>query len=118
MDKHTYEPFLKHGGTPICCRSSNEVDLLIKDISSIFPDTKNRLSSISRVFGCMGYESEVVYRFAENDEGIISTNFCTYEFYRKHGYEIVEFADILAANNNGYEDDLAWELEDLAVLFE
>ena len=118
MDICVYEPFFKNGGTPIRCRSLDEVDRLMQDMSALFPEMSERLAKLKCVFGSKDkYQSEVVYRFAYYDNGSISANFCTYEFYKLQGYPIAEFADILAEHGNDDEDDTDWELEDLAVLF-
>lgn len=118
MDRCVYEPFFKDGGTPIRCRSLDEVDRLFQDMSALFPKMTEKFAKLKCIFGSKDkYQSEIVYRFAYYDNGKLSANFCTYAFYRQQGYPIVEFSDILAEHGNEDEDDADWELEDLAVLF-
>ena len=118
MDKWLYEPFFKDGGTPIRCRSIDEVDRLFQDMSTLFPEMTEKFANLKCILGIEDrYKSEIVYRFAYYDNGKLSANFCTYEFYRQQGYSIIEFSDILAEHSNEDEDDAEWELEDLAVLF-
>ena len=51
MDRCVYEPFFKNGGTPIRCRSLDEVDRLMQDMSALFPEMSERLASLNVFLG-------------------------------------------------------------------
>lgn len=124
MDKRSiYESLIRNGSTPIRCCSKEEANQLIDDMCSLFPTYKNRLRPLSKVFGAKvedseeSYDTEVVYRFEEVAPGKLVPNFCTYEYYRRKGYEVVDFCDIFSEVQDDVNTNL-WAQDNWLALFE
>lgn len=110
MDRSAiYEKLFQGKGTPIRCKTQEEVDQIIGDMIQMFPYRKKNLRIIGGIFGsCIDdkiYEDEIVFRFNYEREDSISLNFCTYDFYRERGYEIVEFSEVFTLDTAPLEED-------------
>lgn len=119
MDKKDiYEGLFDGRGTPIRCRSLDEVVALISDIKQLFPKQHRRLDEIVKIYGNGRYETEIVFRFARHDVcDHISINFCNEQFYRNEGYDIIEFSDLMELNKPDSEEETAAFAESFRNLF-
>lgn len=114
-NKSAYKALMMFGGTPVRCRSYNEVKQFIEGLCEIYPSQSDMLKARIKVFGCNGYESEVVFLITEStvSPDRVAIGFCTADYYRRKGYVIAEFSEAFPVDFG----DIQVEHLDLSVLF-
>lgn len=91
----------EHGRVAFRCRSREEVSKLLKITKEILsPSYYYVLDLKYGVFGNIGFENEVCYRF-ERINGKFDWGHDHAEFYIRHGREIVDVSELLKASDYG-----------------
>lgn len=92
--------FFKEGYV-VNCATYEEADAFVEFVSEKFPDICDEMHGRLKNYHDEDEGDGVAFRVEPQESGDIDTGYCIAEWYRTHGYKVLEFRDLVISNDLG-----------------